>query len=335
MVEMKFHPVCELFPAMQEKEFEALVSDIAQNGLREPIHVLGQSIIDGRHRYRACQATGVEPRFVEVADNADLYGLVISLNLHRRHLSESQRAMIAARLESYSHGGQRLTGQDANLHLARIDAAQMFNVSPRSVASAARVNNEGIHELAHAVDQGRVSVSAASDIARLPAEVQREVLSRTPEEIRAFAREFSHRIHKAGVVGPSAARIFDQLAQENALSGIEQVAIVEQLKADGPVLPTPAEAQRLAIAGEPGLLVLGSDNRYHAAPGDPEKNALYERWQLLRTGLESLGTLPFPPAQAFASIPAYQNKNVTTWLSHAVPFLNQLNTFWSDRHAQS
>ena len=38
MVEMKFHPVCELFPAMLEKEFAALMSDIAQSGLREQIH---------------------------------------------------------------------------------------------------------------------------------------------------------------------------------------------------------------------------------------------------------------------------------------------------------
>ena len=332
MVEMKFHPVCELFPAMLEKEFAALVADIAQNGLREPIHVMGQAIIDGRHRYRACQATGVEPRFVEVADNADLYALVISLNLHRRHLSESQRAMVAARLANLPHG----TNQHAqNCAPTQEVAADLLNVSRRTVQHARAVIENGTPELTAAVDSSAIAVSTAADLSRLPAEVQREVLSRTPEEIRAFAREFSHRIHKAGVVGPSAVRIFNQLAQENALSGVEQVAVVEHLKADGPVLPTPAEAQRIAIAGEPGLLVLGSDHRYHAAPGDPEKNAIYERWLLLRTGLESLGTVPFPPAEAFASIPAYQNQNVTTWLSHAVPFLNQLNTLWSNHHAKS
>ena len=40
MVEMKFHPVCELFPAMQEKEFAALMSDSARSGLHAPIHVV-------------------------------------------------------------------------------------------------------------------------------------------------------------------------------------------------------------------------------------------------------------------------------------------------------
>ncbi len=50
MKEMQFHPVSELFPVMPQAEFEALVTDIAQHGLREPIHVMGEAIIDGRHR---------------------------------------------------------------------------------------------------------------------------------------------------------------------------------------------------------------------------------------------------------------------------------------------
>ncbi len=333
MKTMLFHPVSELFPVMAQGEFEALVADITQNGLREPIHVLGESIVDGRHRYRACQAAGVEPRFVEVDPVADVYALVISLNLRRRHLSESQRAMIAARLESYSHGGHRPAAQDANLHLARSDASQMFNVSPRSVASAARVYAQGAPELIAAVDAGQLAVSTAADLSRLPPATQREVLTRTPEEIRAFAREVGNRIHKAGVVGASAVRIFDALAEENALSGSEQCALVEQLKADGPVLPTPAQAQRIATAGEPGLMVLASDNRYYTAPGDPEQNARYERWLHLRSGLEALGSVPFPADEAFAAIPAYQHQNVTTWLSQAVPFLNQLNNLWSKHHA--
>ena len=100
-------------------------------------------------------------------------------------------------------------------------------------------------------------------------------------------------------------------------------------------IPTPAQARRIALEGEPGLMVLGSDNRYYTAPGDPVENARIERWLVLREGLEPLGTLPFPAAEAFAAIPSYQKQNVTAWLAHAVPFLNQLNILWSQHHAQS
>lgn len=89
---------------------------------------------------------------------------IVSLNLHRRHLDASQRAIVAARIENMRHGGNRTSRQDANLHLevTREQAATLLNVGTRSVADAARVLNSGVPELVQAVDAGQASVSAAA-----------------------------------------------------------------------------------------------------------------------------------------------------------------------------
>lgn len=327
------HPAAELFPVMDEVAFAALVADIAAHGQREPILILDGRVIDGRHRLRACEQLGIEPQVREViADDGDPYGLVVSLNLHRRHLTESQRALVAARLARLPLGSnQHPPIGEASLSCSA--AATQLNVGTRSVERAREVVAHGIPELVTAVDRGEVAVSTAASLARLPADAQREVLTRTPDEIRAIAREVQARIKDAGVCGPSAVKIFDQVAADQQLSGIEQCAVVEAIKAEEQPLPTPSEAKRIACAGAPGLMVLGSDGRYHTAPGDPEENTRMERWMRLREGLELLATVPFPVATALAVIPAYQHKNVSTWLGQAVPFLNELNQLWSQHHA--
>src|SRR5881396_504132 len=50
---IKFHPVAERFRQMGGEEFDALVEDIKANGVREPLVLLGDMILDGRNRYRA------------------------------------------------------------------------------------------------------------------------------------------------------------------------------------------------------------------------------------------------------------------------------------------
>jgi hypothetical protein len=111
---MKFHPYADILPLLEGEAFDALAADIAANGLLEPITIHEGMILDGRNRYRACEAAGIEPRFLEF-DGDDPLAFVLSLNLHRRHLSESQRGMVVSKLEILRHGGDRKGDQDANL----------------------------------------------------------------------------------------------------------------------------------------------------------------------------------------------------------------------------
>ena len=67
-------------------------------------------------------------------------------------LNESQRAMIAARIEQISHGGNRRNVQDANLHLDRSNASELLNVSQRSIAHAKEVQGSGTPELITATE---------------------------------------------------------------------------------------------------------------------------------------------------------------------------------------
>jgi ParB-like chromosome segregation protein Spo0J len=166
-----------------EAEFAELVADIRQHGLHEPIVVYEDKILDGRNRYRACQAAEVEPAFT-VYTGDDPVAYVVSLNLRRRHLSESQRAMVAGRLATL-RDGQRADLVEG-LPIGR--ASELLNVGERSVARARQVQEHGSPELIHAVEQGTVSVSAAADVATLPAQEQREIVARGEREILEAAK---------------------------------------------------------------------------------------------------------------------------------------------------
>lgn len=93
--------------------------------------------------------------------DADAVGFVISLNLHRRHLTESQRATVAAKLANMAQGERTDIEPSANLQkVSQADAAKLLNVSTRSVAAAAKVIHDGDEDLVHAVERGEVAVSA-------------------------------------------------------------------------------------------------------------------------------------------------------------------------------
>lgn len=101
MPEYSFHPLAEMFPSMNDDDLQSLAKDIGENGQIQPILLLGNQILDGCNRYRACQIAGIEPVTKPYTGNTDeesLIKFVTSANLTRRQLDSSQRAALAVKL---------------------------------------------------------------------------------------------------------------------------------------------------------------------------------------------------------------------------------------------
>jgi N6-adenosine-specific RNA methylase IME4 len=187
---LTYHPLANLFPLIEGAEFEEFVADVGQCGVREPIVLYEGKILDGRNRYRASVQAGV-PCPTRVYDDDDPLGFVISLNLKRRHLDESQRSMVAARLATLARG-QRQDRQICR-STTQAEAGALLNVGERSVRSAVLVRDHGAPELQQAVDRGGVAVSTAADLTALPIEQQQEVVARGEREILQVAKEIRAR----------------------------------------------------------------------------------------------------------------------------------------------
>ena len=183
---LEFHELANIFPLLGEAEFSALAEDIRAHGVREPVVLYEGRVLDGRNRYLASIAAGVDCPLTQFT-GSDPAAFVVSLNLHRRHLSEGQRGLVAARLATLTRG--RPSGEkQANLPVSQAEAADLLNVSERTVRTAAVVRDQAVPELIEKVERGNVSVSAAADVARLPESEQRVLVARGEFEILQAAK---------------------------------------------------------------------------------------------------------------------------------------------------
>ena len=200
--EYSISELANAFPDMSSKEYEKLKASIREDGLLEPIAIWDGEVIDGRHRYKACLETDVEPRFEHLPDDVDPVRYVITKNDTYRHLDASRRAVIAYKLSRWSRpGGDRRskeyrTGQDhyAKVHngLDQSLASNLLGVSRRSTIDAGTVLSEAgpaDPAVRSAVEQGLLKVSAAGRVINEPTELQREALERVLKgESRTIAR---------------------------------------------------------------------------------------------------------------------------------------------------
>ena len=198
---MEFHAIANIFPLIEGKAFDDLVSDVSTNGIREPVWTYEGEILDGRNRWRAAQQAGVDCPIREY-DGNDPIGFVVSLNLHRRHLSESQRGMVAASIANLSNGQKTSSANLQSTPVTQTEAAEMLNVSPRTVASAAKVKEQGAPDVVAAVNAGEMSVSLAAQYVSTPSEIKSEVVAEMPDApVSVIAKEAVKRAHVANNSG--------------------------------------------------------------------------------------------------------------------------------------
>ena len=187
-IPFKAHPLADLFPMMSADEMAALVEDVRDRGVQRPIVLLDGMVLDGRNRYMAARDAGVGYRVVEFTGE-DPLGFVISENMRRRHLTDSQRAMVAAKIAKLPKGANQHSVASADLPtLSTADAAEQLNVPVRTVTAAKAVVRDGTAELVAAVDAGEVSVSAAAEVAKLPEAEQQQIVAHGPAAVKEAAK---------------------------------------------------------------------------------------------------------------------------------------------------
>jgi len=198
---LRAHPAAECFPLMTDVELEALAADISTNGCRVPVSICDDLLLDGRNRALACERAGVPVPWetVPVVDARDASLAVTSLNLQRRHMDDSQRALAAAKLANLGAGRppaadtaepaaeadetagsgkgrlERPNGETAPIGaVSQEAAAELMKVSRRSTQRAAAIKNDP--DLAPAVERGQVTVADAYQVRDEPAEVKRRAV---------------------------------------------------------------------------------------------------------------------------------------------------------------
>lgn len=186
-VGIRWHQFADLFPWIEGKALVELEADIDANGVLEPIVFLDGAILDGRNRYITARKLGVEYPRVEYTGD-DPLAFVLSKNLSRRHLTDQQRAMVAAKIAKLPKGRPGLNRPDGAITTG--EAAKMMDVPVRSVTRAKVVEREGSTELKNAVETGQISVASGAELARLPHDKQVEIIRQAdPKAFQQAAKQ--------------------------------------------------------------------------------------------------------------------------------------------------
>ena len=169
--ELEVHPAARSFASLNTDEYASLLDSVKEVGIQVPILLTTDKlIVDGVHRRKAAQELDIPcpHRYLEEGD--DPWKIGLELNLARRHLNESQRAMVAHRLSAESTVGRRwkVPGQE----MTQSEAGKLMRISEKMVRQARRVVEDGVDELALAIDSGQVAVSDAASIVDKPKDIQ-------------------------------------------------------------------------------------------------------------------------------------------------------------------
>jgi ParB-like chromosome segregation protein Spo0J len=163
--QVKINPeYASLVSELSPQEYESLKQSIMKDGLYVPIIVNQNGIIlDGHHRYKACQELGIEPKtLVKVfEDKLEEQLFVIECNLIRRQLNNFQRIELALKskpkLEAIVKRNESLGGKGGK------SLSPLGRVNDR-IGELAGVSNETVRKVERIIDCKKVTDKIKEDL---------------------------------------------------------------------------------------------------------------------------------------------------------------------------
>ncbi len=176
-------------------DLDTLVEDIDRQGLKTPLYVVpdedGYLIISGHRRKAAVKelidggkyGTDKLPCYIGVKKNeAEAMLDLIMLNATTRVISDAETVKQCEKLEEVfkqlEADGKKVQGR------MRDKIAAALNVSPAQVGKVENIRHNAIDEVKAAVNEGKMSISTANEVAKLEPEKQKDLIEKKkPEEI--------------------------------------------------------------------------------------------------------------------------------------------------------
>ena len=188
-------PLAMAFPPLRPAQYARLLASIRAHGLRRPVVVWRDQVIDGVHRLKACLEAGVEPRYEYLDEDTDPFEYLADENVALRDMNQNQKALTAYLMSQHSTPGRpRATGENsANLRsFGQDEAAKLLGVSARLVSDASRVLSEdspAVPALQEAVREWRVRCSDAARFVDRSPEVQHRAMELVVSQgVKTFKR---------------------------------------------------------------------------------------------------------------------------------------------------
>ena len=171
-------------------DLQGLADSIAELGQLHPIGVdSNYNLIFGERRIKACELLGRDTVEGSVIHLDSLIKGEFAENEFSKGWTVSERVAILEAIGNFGQGARTDTCQNLG-KFNRDEAAARAGLGNKETArQAKKVVDDGSPELIEAVDDGRVSVSAAADVATLPKDEQSEVVAKGEKEILQKAKE--------------------------------------------------------------------------------------------------------------------------------------------------
>jgi hypothetical protein len=177
----EIHPLAKgIFPPITGEEYKTLKEDIEAHGVRHAIVLYQGKILDGCNRDKVCYELNIDPPISNLPQDADPLEFVVSANIHRRHLDESQRGMLAVKLANMKRGDNQHTGQGQPIGAT----SRVLNVGERTATRCKTVLTKGIPKLTEMVSEGKLPASVAEKVANLDKGKQAELVELSVSKIK-------------------------------------------------------------------------------------------------------------------------------------------------------